>query len=1289
LFLDDPEKENPLLLQDDSGDEDYSISPRDAHIETASPRARPSRPRFRMGSLLSPHAHVEVLGQNDLTPDELETVMGLEELKHVHKIKVDRAAHVNTACVMRSSVYFLTPFNMNGEAMLPTVIKIKGAESARKEREAMKKAAEHFKHFAMIFKDFNENQNIGVLQLEISGSRCCIPRFVSAVEKTRELGQKFTEAITEAENGNPVQMDKVLTMVNEICLAVLKPCVKNTLKSHVEHSFMQTMDGKKVKTRLLGPVGEGTKFGPPYFDGHVVVEKYGGVLSDQMLHEQQHPETPPPDILLELMENATGQRVLPSEFFQAFFNAMEGRLSKLVLKTLKGVVHNDLHFGNVMVDADDRLWIIDCEDIGEGHVFTDLAKILAFGLFALPKDLDNPGEEQTMRRIMQLLASVPEQNFHEKALPRAPETCPPVAEGMWRFAWLMQRQFAQFSTWLHPEDEGYHRAFTMDKPHLQMLWAVFTEAVKMVTYKQNADFPKRKRLALFLAASIAARIQHEVAGRPKPSWLEKHEHEWSSAKEELEPRFTTSARERYSFLIHAKEAWVRDPFTHQKFDVLKDTVQLTLQRLVQPDDSQPIFLEARPTGYEEVARLLMETQRLLVVGSAGSGKTILTKQLITYMLNESVAGERLPIRIPLIDLWGLTTGDNASIPASELLSLYIKVNLEESVARIVETARHSKGLILIMDGLDEAEEKEWINDFVLGMQKESHLMLITTRPSAIETNPRFADNPLARWWRGSRVVDRVKFAQESVKEWGFSVCEIKEFGTKQLTVLAESRLGSELAKEIQDDMLQPAYRELVRVPLLATMMMHMIVQQLASPEREELTHCDVIQFAFEQLLLHIDVAKRREPKEFGVLEKAEKNMYELAYKKQSTRSKTIQLTDLTDSTDEVVRRNGQAIWKLGRSGQLALFEVCGDHLQFFHLMIQEYLAAVHVFTLLERGEKFPMWLHDEDEFALGTHHFFGALCAQRSFGIKAYIDEAEAASVRGNLLRLLRRAFVVNDRFAIEGLFNLFKLMRIDKFQLDLSGRQLNKVDQIGRGLKKLTTLEVLDLNLKYCTLLTRVTALGRAFPKLTAVRVLKLDFTCCCNMKALDGFADGLSHLICLRELDLGFSECHRLQRVDELGVGLPHLVSLVSLRLDFSQCERLLSLAEVGRSVATLTGLTKFALDVSYCSALDSLDDVGRGLAKLGYNLQHMRIFANHTKVQMDEVCKGMSKLPHLRYLSADWKVYGTYFSARNLITGRWRMRHICIFTLAYAVEQLRALIIFVIILCQFIVLIVLDKF
>eukprot|EP00971_Amphidinium_carterae_P144661 2866569-Amphidinium_carterae.1 len=70
---------------------------------------------------------------------------------------------------MRSSVYFLTPFSMSGEAMLPTVIKIKSAASARRELEAMKKATEHYKHFAMIVKDFNENGSIGVLQLEISG----------------------------------------------------------------------------------------------------------------------------------------------------------------------------------------------------------------------------------------------------------------------------------------------------------------------------------------------------------------------------------------------------------------------------------------------------------------------------------------------------------------------------------------------------------------------------------------------------------------------------------------------------------------------------------------------------------------------------------------------------------------------------------------------------------------------------------------------------------------------------------------------------------------------------------------------------------------------------------------------------------------------------------------------------------------------------------------------------------------------------------------------------------------
>eukprot|EP00971_Amphidinium_carterae_P172320 3415995-Amphidinium_carterae.1 len=37
------------------------------------------------------------------------------------------------------------------------------------------------------------------------------------------------------------------------------------------------------------------------------------------------------------------------------------------LPSEQGTVHNDLHFGNIMVDADDRLWIIDCEDIGSSN----------------------------------------------------------------------------------------------------------------------------------------------------------------------------------------------------------------------------------------------------------------------------------------------------------------------------------------------------------------------------------------------------------------------------------------------------------------------------------------------------------------------------------------------------------------------------------------------------------------------------------------------------------------------------------------------------------------------------------------------------------------------------------------------------------------------------------------------------------------------------------------------------------------------------------------------------------
>eukprot|EP00971_Amphidinium_carterae_P268095 5318876-Amphidinium_carterae.1 len=72
----------------------------------------------------------------------------------------------------------------------------------------------------------------------------------------------------------------------------------------------------------------------------------------------------------------------------------------------------------------------------------------------------------------------------------------------------------------------------------------------MVTYKQNASFPKRKRLALFFAASIAARLLHEVAGAAEPPWLEEYSSYYMAVDNDGgdEPKFTTLARERYTYL---------------------------------------------------------------------------------------------------------------------------------------------------------------------------------------------------------------------------------------------------------------------------------------------------------------------------------------------------------------------------------------------------------------------------------------------------------------------------------------------------------------------------------------------------------------------------------------------------------------------------------------------------------------------------------------------------------------------------------------------------------------------
>ena len=102
----------------------------------------------------------------------------------------------------------------------------------------------------------------------------------------------------------------------------------------------------------------------------------------------------------------------------------------------------------------------------------------------------------------------------------------------------------------------------------------------------------------------------------------------------------------------SKEAWVKDPFSLQSFSVLSETVPVTLQEEGQGSGRQGI---SRSLGIEEIDRLLEEHRLVVVVGGAGAGKTILTKQMATRRVQAQLAGggssfgeqERLPLRVAL------------------------------------------------------------------------------------------------------------------------------------------------------------------------------------------------------------------------------------------------------------------------------------------------------------------------------------------------------------------------------------------------------------------------------------------------------------------------------------------------------------------------------------------------------------------------------------------------------------------------------------------------------------------
>ena len=77
----------------------------------------------------------------------------------------------------------------------------------------------------------------------------------------------------------------------------------------------------------------------------------------------------------------------------------------------------------------------------------------------------------------------------------------------------------------------------------------------------------------------------------------------------------------------------------------------------------------------------------------------------------------------------------------------------------------------------------------------------------------------------------------------------------------------------------------------------------------------------------------------------------LAYDAQAGKRRVITLECMQQVSQRLggleLQRAMEELWSMARSGQVALFEAIGANLQIFHLTMQEFIAARHVWKLLD------------------------------------------------------------------------------------------------------------------------------------------------------------------------------------------------------------------------------------------------------------------------------------------------------------------------------------------------------
>ncbi|CAE7578539.1 unnamed protein product [Symbiodinium sp. CCMP2592] len=322
----------------------------------------------------------ELIGDADLlTPTQCDSLYNLEEAGKYAVLKIKRVS----LSFSGASVFFLTPLR-DGRPMPASVLKFDSKECVEDEMAKTEKYRTLFGSTTPKVKDYflvDSKDPSSVMQIDLCGGVFGLPEFAKAPPV-----HTFA-SVLEAE-------------LKEVTLNVdVVPIINEALERRMYHF---TMSERKISSLSLADSYKIVRF-----VGHGILNraKEGAkraAKSAALAAGFQNPvEIDDLDPDGKIIQELCGRKQTVRDLFQNFSN-MEAKLSEhFKREVVVGLCHNDLHGGNLLVDSQGLVWLIDFATVEAGkHVLMDLSKFLSACAFMYLQDSVNEEHVQSIAKIL-------------------------------------------------------------------------------------------------------------------------------------------------------------------------------------------------------------------------------------------------------------------------------------------------------------------------------------------------------------------------------------------------------------------------------------------------------------------------------------------------------------------------------------------------------------------------------------------------------------------------------------------------------------------------------------------------------------------------------------------------------------------------------------------------------------------------------------------------------------------------------------------------------------------------